>query len=139
MRKEYEVAGHRFAVVMPDNEVAWNSMQSYKPFETEGTSECIFTAELIESMPDITEKKRITVSCAGSDQARIELYEYKDEWSEIYAKTNAVKDKLHDEMLRQAVSEKIILESRSALNGTKKLYVLPLPPQADAEEQALPF
>jgi len=59
--------------------------------------------------------------------------------TEIYAKTNAVKDKLHDEMLRQAVSEKIILESRSALNGTKKLYVLPLPPQADAEEQALPF
>ncbi len=80
MRKEYEVAGHRFAVVMPDNEVAWNSMRSYKPFEVDGTGECIFTAELIEAMPDITEKKRITVSCSGSDMARIELYEYNNEW-----------------------------------------------------------
>ena len=71
MRKEYEVAGHRFAVVMPDNEVAWNSMGSYKPFEVEGVSDCIFTAELIAAMPDITEDKRVTVSCAGSDQARL--------------------------------------------------------------------
>ena len=58
--------------------------------------------------------------------------------TEIYAKTNAVKDKLHDEMLRQAVSEKIILCSTNPFG--KKEYLLPAPePTTDAVEQGLPF
>lgn len=43
--------------------------------------------------------------------------------TEIYAKTNAVKDKLHDEILRQAVNEKVILQSYDAFQ--KKIYLLP--------------
>ena len=81
MRKVYEVAGHRFGVVMPDNDLAWNEMEPYNPFEIAKTGEdCVFTAELINSMPDTTDKKRITVSYSGADQPRIELYEFMDEW-----------------------------------------------------------
>ena len=43
--------------------------------------------------------------------------------TEIYAKTNAVKDKLHDEILRQAVNEKVILCTTNPFG--KKEYVLP--------------
>ena len=32
MKRTYRVAGHKFAVVMPDNDVAWNEMDSYEPF-----------------------------------------------------------------------------------------------------------
>ena len=55
--------------------------------------------------------------------------------TEIYAKTNAVKDKLHNEIIAQAVQEKVIIESRSLLNGSKKVYLLPI----KADEQPLPF
>ena len=58
--------------------------------------------------------------------------------TEIYAKTNAVKDKLHLEMLRQAVDEKIILCSTNPFG--QKEYLLPAPePTVDAVEQNLPF
>lgn len=58
--------------------------------------------------------------------------------TEIYAKTNAVKDKLHDEILRQAVAEKVILCVTNPFG--KKEYLLPASaPPADATEQELPF
>ena len=58
--------------------------------------------------------------------------------TEIYAKTNPVKDKLHLEMLRQAVDEKIILCSTNPFG--QKEYLLPAPePTVDAVEQDLPF
>ena len=80
MKKVYEVAGHKFGVVMPDNDVVWSEMEPYKPFETEDSGDCIFTAEMIESMPDVSDKERVTVSCQGSDMPRIELYEWKGKW-----------------------------------------------------------
>lgn len=80
MKKVYEVAGHKFGVVMPDNDLIWNEMEQYNPFRSDDTADCLFTAELINSMPDISGKKRITVSCVGSDQPRIELYELENEW-----------------------------------------------------------
>ena len=43
--------------------------------------------------------------------------------TEIYAKTNAIKDKLHDEILRQAVNDKVILCTTNPFG--KKEYVLP--------------
>ena len=43
--------------------------------------------------------------------------------TEIYAKTNAIKDKIHDEILRQAVTEKVLLCTTNPLG--KKEYVLP--------------
>ncbi len=54
--------------------------------------------------------------------------------TEIYAKTNAVKDKLHDEMLRQAVTEKVIFCTTNPFG--KKEYLLPLP---EPVQQDLPF
>ena len=54
--------------------------------------------------------------------------------TEIYAKTNAVKDKLHDEILQKAVAEKVILCTTNPFG--KKEYVLPLP---EPVQQDLPF
>lgn len=45
--------------------------------------------------------------------------------TEIYAKTNAVKDKLHDEILRQAINDKVILQSYDVFQ--KKIYLLNSP------------
>ena len=57
--------------------------------------------------------------------------------TEIYAATNAVKDKLHDEILQKAVAEKVILCTTNPFS--KKEYVLPLPEPPDPVEQDLPF
>ena len=57
--------------------------------------------------------------------------------TEIYAATNAVKDKLHDEILQKAVAEKVILCTTNPFS--KKEYVLPLPEPPDPVDQDLPF
>jgi len=58
--------------------------------------------------------------------------------TEIYAKTNAIKDKLHDEILRQAVNERVLLCCPNPFG--KKEYVLPINiPSPNAIEQELPF
>ena len=58
--------------------------------------------------------------------------------TEIYAKTNAVKDKLHDEMLRQAVAEKVLLCVTNPFG--KKEHLLPTPEkEPEAVQQDLPF
>ena len=80
MKRTYCVAGHKFAVVMPDNNVAWNEMNPYEPFVCEDTDDCLFTAELLEAMPDTSGKQKVTVSCEGPDMPRIELYEWNGEW-----------------------------------------------------------
>ena len=80
MKKVFKVAGHQFGVIMPENDMCWRAMENYLPFQSDDTDDCIFTAELIDSMPDITNKKRITVSCEGSDMPRIELYECDGQW-----------------------------------------------------------
>ena len=55
----------------------------------------------------------------------------------LYDKANIIKPKIGKEVIAQGVREKVIMESRSALNGTKKIYLLP---KSDtAEEQCLPF
>ena len=80
MKKVYQVAGHKFAVVMPDNHLAWNEMLPYQPFLTDECGDMVFTAEMIDTMPDTTEKQKVTVSCEGSDAPRIELYECDGQW-----------------------------------------------------------
>jgi hypothetical protein len=50
---------------------------------------------------------------------------------EIYAKTAAVKDKIHDEILRQAVNEKVIMCTTNPFG--KKEYLLPLPEPVQQE------
>ena len=54
--------------------------------------------------------------------------------TEIYAKTNALKDKLHNEILQKAVTEKVILCCTNPFG--KKEYMLPQPEPVD---QSLPF
>lgn len=80
MKSVYQVAGHRFAVVMPDNHLAWTEMKPYAPFITTDDMDLAFTAEMIDAMPDTTDKQKITVSCEGADMPRIELYEWQGQW-----------------------------------------------------------
>ena len=80
MKKTYRVAGHKFAVVMPDNDVAWNEMGPYEPFVCEDADESLFTAELLDAMPDISDKQKVIVTCNGPDMPRFELYEWQDQW-----------------------------------------------------------
>lgn len=80
MKSVYQVAGHKFAVVMPDNHLAWNEMLPYQPFLTDDSGEMVFTAEMIDSLPDTSAKQKVTVSCEGPDAPRIELYECDGQW-----------------------------------------------------------
>ena len=80
MKKVYKVAGHQFGVIMPDNDMSWSVMEPYQPFQSDDSDDCVFTAELIGTIPDITNKKRVTVSCEGSEMPRIELYEWEGQW-----------------------------------------------------------
>ena len=80
MKRTYRVAGHKFAVVMPDNDMAWDEMHSYEPFICEDDESSLFTAEMVDAMPDTSGKQRVTVSCDGPGMPRIELYECNGEW-----------------------------------------------------------
>ena len=80
MRKVYKVAGFKFAVEMPDGAMEWAELAHYEPFLTEDSGPFIFTAELVEKMPDISGKQLVTASCLGKDQPRIELYELGEDW-----------------------------------------------------------
>ena len=80
MKKVFEVGGHKFAVVMSDNNVAWGEMKNYEPFLSNESGDCVFTVELIESMPDISQKQLVNVSCASPDAPRVELYDWDGEW-----------------------------------------------------------
>ena len=79
MKKVYEVAGHKFAVVMPDNDLAWKEMLPYEPFEVEG-DEALFSVEKLDLMPDMSTKQKVTSSCEAPDEPRIELYEWNGMW-----------------------------------------------------------
>lgn len=80
MKRVYQVAGHRFAVVMPDNHLAWNEMKSYEPFVVDDDRDLVFTVEMIDAMPDTSGKQRITVSCEAPDMPRIELFDWQGQW-----------------------------------------------------------
>lgn len=80
MKKVYKVAGHKFAVVMPDDYPAWGEMQNYEPFLTENDEGCIFTAELIDDMPDTSNKQLVVIGNKHVDMPRSELYEWNGKW-----------------------------------------------------------
>ncbi len=80
MKKTYKVAGHKFNVIMPDRHLAWHELQNYEPFLVEESDECIFTARMLDFLPDTTTKQLVTVSCPGDDFSRIELYKWNDKW-----------------------------------------------------------
>lgn len=80
MKRTYKVAGHKFAVAMSDHNLAWNEMNPYEPFVCEDGDDCLFTAELLDVMPETSDKQKVTVSCESPDMPRIELYEWNGEW-----------------------------------------------------------
>lgn len=80
MKKVYKVAGHTFAVVMPDVDLTWNEMQKYEPFLTEDQDNYLYTIELINEMPDTSDKQFVVVSNSGKDMPRVELYEWDGKW-----------------------------------------------------------
>ena len=80
MKKVYKVAGHKFAVVMPDNDLAWNEFVKYEPFLMEGDDDCIFCVDLIETMPDTDDKQKVKTNCESLDLPRFDLYEWTGMW-----------------------------------------------------------
>ena len=65
---------------MPENHRAWNEMHPYEAFETEADDNLVFSADLIDLMPDTSEKQKVTVSCEAPDMPRIELYDWNGKW-----------------------------------------------------------
>ena len=80
MKKVYKVAGHKFAVVMPDNDVAWSEMKPYEAFEVEDDSNLVFTARMIDSMPDTSQKQKVTVCCTSPNMPRYDIYDWEGKW-----------------------------------------------------------
>lgn len=80
MKKVYRVAGHNFAVIMPDGDRAWDVMQNYEPFLVEDTGNYIFTAELVDEMPDTSGKQLVLASNQRADMPRSEFYEWNGMW-----------------------------------------------------------
>lgn len=80
MKKTYKVAGHKFNVIMPDGHLAWYELRKYEPFLVENSDNCIFTARMLDFIPNLTDKKLVTVSCLGDDFPKNELYEWNGKW-----------------------------------------------------------
>ena len=80
MKKVYKVAGHNFAIIMPDDDRAWEALQCYEPFLIEDTGNYIFTAEMIDSMPNTTGKKKVITSCEALEAPRFDLYDWEGQW-----------------------------------------------------------
>lgn len=80
MKKVYEVAGHKFAIVMPNGNPAWSEMWKYEPFLSDEDGTCVFTAEMIDTMPDTSGKQLVAVGNQAPDAARTELYDWNGKW-----------------------------------------------------------
>ena len=80
MKKVYKVAGHYFAITMPDGDRAWEGMQQYEPFLSEDAGNYVFTLELIDEMPDTNSKQKVTTNCGDPRAARCDLYEWEGQW-----------------------------------------------------------
>ena len=87
MKKVYKVAGFDFAIIMPDDERAWGAMQNYEPFVTEDKGNYIFTAELVDTMPDTTGKQLVVASNMRADMPRAEMYDWDGKWLFEFAPT----------------------------------------------------
>lgn len=80
MKRIYQVAGHKFAVSMPETDKAWEELEHYAPFLTDGDDGCVFTLDLIQMMPDTSSKQQVNVSCEAPDAPRIVLYDWNGQW-----------------------------------------------------------
>ena len=80
MKKTYKVAGHKFAIVMPDGAEEWNNLGNYEPFVTTHSDDCIFTVEQVDELADIPNMEKITVCSNALLEPRIEVYQSDDFW-----------------------------------------------------------
>ena len=80
MKKTYQVAGHRFAVIMPDSNVAWQMMQNYDPFLVEDSNDVVFTVRWTDILPDRTKKRLLFEECKGVGFTRTEFFQLNDKW-----------------------------------------------------------
>ena len=80
MKKVYKVAGFDFAIIMPDDERMWGAMQNYEPFVTEDNGNYVFTAELIDAMPDTADKQKVTTCCEALEAPRFDIYDWEGQW-----------------------------------------------------------
>lgn len=80
MKKVYKVAGHKFSVVMPEGNRAWKEMQKYEPFLTDESGVYVFSAALMDEMPDITDKQFVVAGKEEEDMPNTELYKWEGKW-----------------------------------------------------------
>ena len=81
MKNCYKVAGHKFAIVLPDGEQVTDDLKPYEPFLMEcDDDDCLFSVELKEEWPDTSDKEKITMSCEGLLFLRFDFYEWQGKW-----------------------------------------------------------
>lgn len=76
MRKTYNVAGHKFALQMPEDSPLWQLTHNYDPFVVGDEDGCLFTAELVDEWFDTADKKKLIILCSKRDKMRIDVYEW---------------------------------------------------------------
>lgn len=80
MEKTYKVAGHKFAVIMPDDAAGWNDMANYDPFVVEDDGNCLFVVEQGGEFPDTKGKLELTSMCSAPLQPRFDMFEWNGQW-----------------------------------------------------------
>lgn len=119
MKRVYQVAGHRFAVVMPDDYSVWDEMSNYAPFlvEDEGSDEVVFVAKLIDTMPDTSAKRLVFKGTPKPEFPLHILYELDGEWMNeaVYPPTG--------EVLLTSFSDKDFHDIRFHVSGPPKFAV----------------
>lgn len=80
MKKTYKVAGHKFAIVMPDAAAGWNDLSNYAPFLIEDDDNCLFVVEQEDAFPVVHDKKEVTSLCNAPKQPRFDIFEWNDQW-----------------------------------------------------------
>jgi len=80
MKRVYQVAGHKFALEMPNDSSLWKEMRSYAPFFVGNEGNCLFTVSLLQDLFDISEKRFVRVDEGESDGLYFELSELNGEW-----------------------------------------------------------
>ena len=80
MKKTYKVAGHKFAISMPDDFKAWSEMWNYEPFLVEDTDNCIFEANMLDCLPDTSSKQVVVLGTPKPGFPFYNLYKLNDDW-----------------------------------------------------------
>ena len=80
MKKSFEVAGHVFSVILPDDDPLWGRMSNYAPFAVADSPDEIFSMELVEPFPVEGKVSVYTGAAEDPDAPRIDLYKLGENW-----------------------------------------------------------